>query len=117
MRQGDLVRLVRILGMLGSDHAGERASAALAAHRLVKASGETWTALLSPFKAPRGQPRRREWVDVFHDPVSAASSRMRQLRRENDELLRELRRLRQGIYAARGTVWRSSGLKRPSGVR
>jgi len=39
MRQSDLVKLNRILGMLGSDHAGERAAAALAADRLVKTIG------------------------------------------------------------------------------
>ena len=42
MKEGDRLKLIRILGMLGSDHAGERAAAALAAHRQVKAMRTTW---------------------------------------------------------------------------
>ncbi|MGY4800160.1 hypothetical protein [Teichococcus aerofrigidensis] len=40
-------RLVKILGLLGSDIDGERAAAALAAHRLIQKSGTTWEALLA----------------------------------------------------------------------
>ncbi|SRR5579883_3008542 len=116
MRQGDLVKLVRILGMLGSDHAGERASAALAAHRLVRASGESWAALLSPYKVPR-TPRGRVFVDIFHDPVRAAASRMRQLRRENEDLRNEVKRLRQWLDARRATARRTARLKDPGTVR
>lgn len=36
-------RLVNILGMLGSEHAGERASAALLAARLVRERGLSWS--------------------------------------------------------------------------
>ena len=36
------VRLVKVLGMLGSDHAGERAAAALQASRILKEAGLTW---------------------------------------------------------------------------
>jgi hypothetical protein len=35
-------KLAKLLGMLGSDHAGERDAAALAAHRLVVQTGLTW---------------------------------------------------------------------------
>ena len=38
----DRERLARLLGMLGSDHAGERDNAARAAHRLVQQHGITW---------------------------------------------------------------------------
>jgi len=103
MRQTDLVRLVRILGMLGSDHAGERASAALAAHRLVKGTGGSWWQLLSPAKVAPPPPRHRRFVDILHDPISAANSRMRQLRRENDELLCEVKRLKRWLEARRAT--------------
>jgi len=51
-------RLVNILGMLGSAHDGERASAALLATRMIKDRGITWSDLI-------GQPetsRRREDV-------------------------------------------------------
>lgn len=39
-------RLVGVLGMLGSDHDGERASAALLASRLVRDRGLTWDVLI-----------------------------------------------------------------------
>ena len=39
-------RLVNILGMLGSDHDGERAAAAALASRLVRDKGLTWDALI-----------------------------------------------------------------------
>lgn len=38
----DRDRLARLLGMLGSDHLGERDNAARAAHRLVQQHGITW---------------------------------------------------------------------------
>ncbi|WP_276315624.1 hypothetical protein [Salinarimonas soli] len=41
MNSGHLTKLIRILGMLGSDHPAERAAAALAAHRLVRSQGTT----------------------------------------------------------------------------
>jgi hypothetical protein len=115
MRQPELARLVRILGLLGSDHAGERANAALAAHRLVKSSGRSWSDLLSPLKV-RGAQRYGRFVDVFHDPVSAANSRMRQLRRENDELKREVKRLKQSLDA-RNAPARKAALGSPPAGR
>jgi hypothetical protein len=44
----DRVRLARVLGMLGSDHPGERDAAAMQAERLRKASGLDWYQILSP---------------------------------------------------------------------
>ena len=38
----DRERLARLLGMLGSDHAGERDNAGRAAHRMVQQHGITW---------------------------------------------------------------------------
>ena len=35
-------RLVKLLGMLGSDHAGERAAAGLKAYQLLRSRGLTW---------------------------------------------------------------------------
>jgi len=40
-------KLAKLLGMLGSDHGGERDAAALAAVRLVKAAGLTWAQILA----------------------------------------------------------------------
>jgi hypothetical protein len=38
----DRMQLAKLLGMLGSDHIGERDNAARAAHRLVQQRGITW---------------------------------------------------------------------------
>jgi len=89
--RSDLVRLTRILGMLGSDHAGERASAALAAHRLVSRAGLDWWSLLGGDGDRRlGPMPRRGLVDPWSEFVRAAAARERQLRTENEELRREL---------------------------
>ena len=53
MRHSDLIKLNRILGLLGSDHAGERAAAGLAAHRLVKTMGTSWWTLIGTGATPR----------------------------------------------------------------
>jgi hypothetical protein len=39
-------RLTKLLGMLGSDHDGERASAALKADQLIRSRGLTWQQIL-----------------------------------------------------------------------
>ncbi|MGK9167311.1 hypothetical protein KXR53_13485 [Inquilinus limosus] len=95
MRKGDLMRLIRILGMLGSDHAGERAAAALAADKLVRAGGWSWSDLLAPARTSR--PVRAEWGDPLTDRLAAAESRMRQLRSENARLQEEVKRLKRRL--------------------
>jgi hypothetical protein len=40
--------LVKLLGMLGSDHAGERDAAGLAVHRFIRKRGLTWQDVLQP---------------------------------------------------------------------
>ena len=58
-----LGKLARICGMLGSEHDGERAAAALQADRLVRGAGTTWEALLAPsVAAPRQSEARRPRV-------------------------------------------------------
>jgi hypothetical protein len=54
-------RLAKLLGMLGSDHAGERDSAGLAAHRLVQQSGLTWQQVVSPPPAEHKLPELGTW--------------------------------------------------------
>ena len=44
----ELARLVKLLGMLGSAHPGERAAAALKASEWVRDHSTTWAALLEP---------------------------------------------------------------------
>ncbi|MEZ0172557.1 hypothetical protein [Microvirga sp. TS319] len=95
MKEGDRLKLVRILGMLGSDHAGERAAAALAAHRHIRAMGTSWGEIFRP--QPRIRPGDvivRTVYEYGIDHARAAEARMRQLRGEIETLRRENTRLR-----------------------
>jgi hypothetical protein len=107
MTRSDRIKLARILGMLGSEHAGERAAAALAAHRLVQRSGDTWWSLLEPPLASQPVIVRAHWVDPFTDFLRAAQSRLRQTEQENERLRHENRRLRQQAMARRERVMAS----------
>lgn len=48
-----LGRLVKVLGMLGSDHAGERASAALKATEALQEMGWTWERVVRSLQEPQ----------------------------------------------------------------
>jgi hypothetical protein len=61
LAEADRTRLAQILGLLGSDFAGERDAAGQAAHRLVRSAGLTWHDVLTPAPPPpehdhRGDP-------------------------------------------------------------
>jgi hypothetical protein len=47
LREQELSKLIGALGMLGSEHAGERAAAALQVERLRAKLGKTWRELIS----------------------------------------------------------------------
>lgn len=47
LSEQDRLRLVRLLGMLGSDHAGERDNAARLAEQIRRENGATWDDLLT----------------------------------------------------------------------
>ena len=57
----DLVLLIKLLGMLGSDHAGERANAGKLASTLLGRHKITWAQLLED-KGPAKPPR---WIEPF----------------------------------------------------
>ena len=61
-------RLVALLGMLGSDFDGERASAGLLATRLLKAKGLTWDALITARLATEEPPSRRPRPEPEREP-------------------------------------------------
>jgi hypothetical protein len=56
-------KLVKVLGMLGSDHDGEVAAAGRTAHSMLKAKGLTWSDVIVPAgPAPQQQSRApRRW--------------------------------------------------------
>jgi hypothetical protein len=109
VQKADLTKLINILGLLGSDHDGERAAAALAAHRFVTSNGHSWAALLTPptteqpTSGMRGSGRGVRTVVAypFADTVAAAEARLRQMRTENDRLRQDNRRLRQKLAEER----------------
>lgn len=81
-------RLTKLLGMLGSDHQGERDNAALAAHKLVKQHGLTWEAVVMP-------PRAREpLMGIWRATVAACLERPGSLRPWEAGFLRDLSRFR-----------------------
>lgn len=93
MEQQDRNRLVRILNLLGSDQPGERAAAALQAHRLISALGLEWKDLVAPPPvAERVVVRRvRDW-DIDHR--EAAEARIRQLKSTTERQARQIQALR-----------------------
>jgi uncharacterized protein YqgV (UPF0045/DUF77 family) len=101
MNKAQVKKLNRILGLLGSDQVGERAAAALAAHKMMTSLGVTWEDLLEranqPTEVVRTIVRHVNELDI--DEARAAESRMRQLRQENQRLEQETKRLKNRLAA------------------
>lgn len=99
MKPDDAEKLIRILRLLGSDQVGERAAAALAAHRFVETLGLSWTDIVNASAAPR-RPSRvvvRRTHEYGLDPAGAADARMRQLKSTNERLEHQNRVLRRRV--------------------
>ena len=95
IQQRDLNRLDRILGLLASDNAGERASAARAAAEFIKNHNTSWRELIEGRTASKG----RKVVEVGVDYLEAAESRIRQLQTHNASLEKQVRRLKDKLEA------------------
>jgi hypothetical protein len=54
-------KLAKLLGMLGSDHPGERDNAAVAAHRIVSGAGMTWRQVIEPPPIEKKLPELGTW--------------------------------------------------------
>ena len=88
MTDADRQRLAAILGMLGSEHAGERAAAGLQAEAFRRKHGLTWEKMLQPVvlnipprqpepPAPSPPPRAPEppaWVPPKPQPFTATAA-------------------------------------------
>jgi hypothetical protein len=66
LAEADRTKLAQMLGLLGSDHAGERDAAGLAAHRLMQRRGLSWFDVLTPSLPladhdPCADPLRGDW--------------------------------------------------------
>ncbi len=57
----DLDRLGKLLGMLGSEHDGERAAAGLKADQLIRDRGTSWSALIDNLKVSN-RPPEKAWT-------------------------------------------------------
>jgi hypothetical protein len=81
-----LKKLSKILGMLGSAHDGERASAALKACELLREAGMTWDEVVAPDKLPvisSATPRCSHWKEIAQvDPHAEAEGLPRWHHRE-----------------------------------
>ncbi|MFT8247201.1 hypothetical protein [Roseomonas sp. BN140053] len=97
MQPSDAAKLARVLGLLGSEHVGERAAAAAAAHRLAKRLGLSWQEVLMPRRENGAPPDPRRPAPP--DMLEAAQSRLRQSQRENDDLRRQISRLKRRLEA------------------
>jgi hypothetical protein len=92
----DRTRLIKLLGMLGSVHDGERSSAAALADKLVRAAGLTWSDVILPIKPaeparkPRSwdqEPEQDDWRDIAEACAECAARLTKWERRFLDTLL------------------------------
>lgn len=92
MTPADLDRFRRILGMLGSEHTGERAAAALVATNFLEAHGLGWSDVSVPGGAavPFFEAAREAWKAE----QAPAEPDMMQAARESKDALRKARRAR-----------------------
>jgi hypothetical protein len=82
LSQQERTRLAKLLGLLGSNHSGERDAAGLAAHRLVMNAGATWFDVLTPQgehhrRKPEPEPERDDPEPDW--PPAATNERVRVL--------------------------------------
>ncbi len=101
IQKREIERFERILGLFGSEHAGERAAAALAANAFIVKHQLSWRDViegkaLGPKAAAAA--RRRE---VGIDYLEAAESRERQLKAHNAALEKQIGQLKEKLEAAR----------------
>jgi hypothetical protein len=83
----DRQRLAKLLGMLGSDHPGERDAAALAAHRFIQSRGLTWQDVLQSEAAPHAN---YNTVQPWRETVAACLRQPGSLRQWEGGFLRSL---------------------------
>jgi hypothetical protein len=70
----DRQRLAKLLGLLGSDHSGERDAAGLAAQRLLRERGLTWGDVLTPQSVEHKAPELGTWRATARQCLERSSS-------------------------------------------
>ena len=99
MQKKDLVRLDRILALMSSEHAGERAAAAKAATELIRKHNLSWWQVLEGKALGARAAAAVRKSDLGIDYLEAAESRIRQLRAHNDMLEKQVQRLKDRLEA------------------
>ncbi len=95
----DVARLDRILTLMSSENAGERAAAAKAASDLIRKHDLSWMDVLEGRAlGPRAAARVRREIGV--DYLEAAQSRIRQLQAHNASLEKQVQRLKEKLELA-----------------
>lgn len=86
LTSADIDRLGKLLGMLGSEHAGERAAAGLKANQLVCERGTSWAQITDSLKrvvAVKSEPRSQNWASAsqfgFRHDITAPHQRQAML--------------------------------------
>ena len=91
----DRGRLIKLLGLLGSDHNGEIASAGRMADALIRDAGVTWADVIAPDAV------RREGVDALRAENEELREQVRRLLVQSDELQVRARASRAMFYKRR----------------
>jgi hypothetical protein len=63
-------KLARICGMFGSEHDGERASAALKADQLVRGAGLRWNDIIPSLPSPESLPELCGWLLAHREALN-----------------------------------------------
>jgi hypothetical protein len=90
LQQSELDRLAKILGRLGSEHAGERASAGLKAHELIKSMGLQWSDVIGG----RSVELTAKWSRTVNGKIGACLSHPDLLNEWEAKFLRSISRQR-----------------------
>jgi hypothetical protein len=98
----DHARLVKLCGMFGSDHAGERANAAAAADKLIREAGLRWPDVIFP--ALPSSPRRQHHVETAADAIEFLLDHEEELTAWERDFARSLRRQRSPISQKQITI-------------
>lgn len=71
----DIARLIKVLGMLGSSHDGEKLAALARAETMLKAAGKTWSDLIGVGRSTRGGDLNTLLVEIQAQRVTLARDR------------------------------------------
>ena len=104
MTPADLDRFRRLAGLLGSEHVGERAAAALKCSELLKVHGLTWADVTLPVKQPDVLAMRRDAMDSTMKEHAWRAQRDAE-QAMSDEAIRNANDAKKAAAAQRRAAW------------